>query len=84
MTNFKRYRNELGGEFTSGVSDELAAQKGWTDITDDEHPAVDANGRPLEHTPADRASFAAGGKVTTKSTPTTAGNTPAYSTPKEG
>lgn len=54
MPEFKRYRDDNGAEFTQAVSAELAKKKGWTDITDDEHPAVDTNSRPLPTQPGER------------------------------
>lgn len=53
MPEFRRYRDSNGAEFTQAVSPELAEKKGWTEITDDDHPAVDTNGKPLRDTPAE-------------------------------
>lgn len=64
MPDFKRYRDDNGAEFTQAVSAELAKKKGWTDITDDEHPAVDTNGRPLATKPGERKTAAKAAKPT--------------------
>lgn len=74
MTNFKRYRDGNGGEFSSAVSDELAREKGWTDITSDDEPATDRQGKPLPAKPTDRKAFAKAAKPRS-STTSTAANT---------
>lgn len=77
MPEFKRYRDTNGAEFTQAVSAELAERKGWTDITDDEHPAVDTNGRPLATKPAEP-------KTTTAAKASKPTAAPAANTTKEG
>lgn len=46
MPNFKRYRDELGHEFTSALEE---GKPGWTEV---DEPAVDADGKPLPAKPA--------------------------------
>jgi len=62
MTEFKRYRDGNGSEFSSAVSPELAESKGWKDITDDKHPGANSDGKPIPAKPAERK------KATSKST----------------
>jgi len=53
MPEFKRYRDKNGSEFSLAVSPELAAKKGWTDVTSDDNPAVGPDGKPLRAKPAE-------------------------------
>lgn len=54
MTEFKRYRDANGSEFSSAVSPELARKRELTDITSDDNPAVGTDGKPLAAKPASK------------------------------
>lgn len=76
MSEFRRYRDEHGHEFSSAVSDELARSKGLKDITSDTEPALNRDGQPRAAKPAPRKQAAAVKKVTTSAPATTRqGNT---------
>lgn len=70
MPEFRRYRDSNGAEFTQAVSPELAQSKSWKDITDDDHPAVNSDGKPIAAKPADRRPASKANAV--KATPATA------------
>lgn len=54
MPEFRRYRDANGAEFTQAVSPELAHSKDWKDITSDDNPAVNTDGKPIAAKPAER------------------------------
>ncbi len=51
-TEFRRYRDQLGHEFSSAVSPELAKSKNWTDVTSESNPATTSDGRAIAAKPA--------------------------------
>lgn len=57
---FRRYRDQLGHEFTSAVSPELAKAKGYTDISKESEPLT-RDGRPAapKSAPRDKVAKAA-------------------------
>jgi hypothetical protein len=66
MSEFKRYRDANGSEFSLAVSPELAEKKGWKDVTSDTNPAVSTDGKPLPAKPADATATKAKAATTSK------------------